>query len=257
MTTLARAGRRTLLSAASPFVVLGLWELLARTRAIDTRFWPAPTTIANNLWDALLHGTLRRDIAVTTVRLIIGIAVGTVAGIAVGLGMGLSRTFRTLIRPLMAMTYPIPKIAILPLFLLVFGIGETTMWAIVAVGAFYLVAMNSFAGIGEIDPIYGETATVYRVSNWRRIWTVALPGALPLMLTGIELGIGVGFLLVVSAEFVNGTSGLGHAIWQAWQTFNVPLMYAALAVIAIYGLIVQMVMRFLHKRLVPWRLENH
>ncbi|MBC6463617.1 ABC transporter permease [Actinomadura sp. HBU206391] len=256
MTTLAGTARRTLLSVASPVVVLALWELLTRTKAIDTRFWPAPTTIASNLWDAFVHGTLRHDVGVTTVRLLIGIAIGATAGIVVGLGMGLSRTFRTLVRPLMAMTYPIPKIAVLPLFLLVFGLGETTMWAIVSVGVFYLVAMNSFAGIREIDPIYGETATVYRVSHWRRIWTVALPGALPLMLTGIELGIGVGFLLVVSAEFVNGSTGLGHAIWQAWQTFDVPLMYAALAVIAIYGLIVQVVMRTLHKRLVPWRIEH-
>lgn len=248
--------RRTLLSVASPIAVLALWELLTGTKAVDTRFWPAPTAIVENLWNAFVHGTLRHDVAVTTVRLLIGIVIGGVAGVAVGLGMGLSRTFGTLVRPLMAMTYPIPKIAILPLFLLVFGIGETTMWAIVAVGMFYLVAMNSFAGIREIDPIYGETATVYGVSNWRRIWTVALPGALPLMLTGIELGIGVGFLLVVSAEFVNGSAGLGHAIWQAWQTFNVPLLYAALAVIAIYGLIVQMVMRILHRRLVPWRAEH-
>jgi ABC-type nitrate/sulfonate/bicarbonate transport system permease component len=253
---LNRFGGRTLLSIASPVVVLAIWEVFARTGVLDTRFWPAPTTIISNLWDALLHGTLRHDIGVTTLRMLIGIAIGGVAGIIVGLGMGLSRTCRALVRPLIAMTYPIPKIAILPLFLLIFGTGETAMWMIVAVGMFYLVAMNTFAGIGEIDPIYDETATVYQVSHWRRIWTVALPGALPLMLTGIELGIGVGFLLVVSAEFVNGQSGLGHAIWQAWQTFNVPLMYAALAVIAIYGLIVQMAMRFLHKRLVPWRVEH-
>lgn len=252
MSALTRSSRLAL-SIASPIVVLVIWEVLAKTNTIDTRFWPAPTTIANNLWDALVHGTLRHDVAVTTVRLLIGIAIGTAAGLIIGLGMGLSQTFRTMIRPIMAMTYPIPKIAVLPLFLLVFGLGETTMWAIVAVGVFYLVAMNSFAGIREIDPIYHETAAVYRISQWRRIWTVALPGALPLMLTGIELGIGVGFLLVVSAEFVNGTAGLGHAIWQAWQTFDVPRMYAALAVIAIYGLIVQIVMRFLHKRLVPWR----
>lgn len=247
---------RTIISIASPIVVLAIWELLSRTSTIDPRFWPAPTTIVINLWDALVHGTLRHDIQVTTGRLLIGIAIGGVAGLIVGLGMGLSPIFRAITRPLMAMTYPIPKIAVLPLFLLVFGLGETTMWAIVAVGVFYLVGMNSFAGIREIDPVFGETATVYRVSGWRRIWTVAVPGALPLVLTGIELGIGVGFLLVVSAEFVNGTSGLGHTIWQAWETFDVPRMYAALAVIAIYGLIVQAILRFLHRRLVPWRVDH-
>lgn len=256
MSALSGKQGRLILSVLSPIVLLSIWQLLADSHTIDTRFWPAPSTIATNLWDALAHGTLRHDIAVTTVRLLIGIGIGTAAGLIVGIGMGLSLTFRAIVRPVMAMTYPIPKIAVLPLFLLVFGLGETTMWAIVAVGVFYLVAMNTYAGIREIDPIYHETAAVYRISQWRRIWTVALPGALPLMLTGIELGIGVGFLLVVSAEFVNGSAGLGHAIWQAWQTFDVPRMYAALAVIAIYGLIVQIVMRFLHKRLVPWRATD-
>jgi NitT/TauT family transport system permease protein len=237
----------------SPIVVLALWELLAETNVLNTRFWPAPSTIASSLWQALAHGGLGHDIWLTTERLVIGLAIGGVLGLAAGLGMGLSRTFRSALRPLIAMTYPIPKIAILPLFLVLFGISERAKWAIVAVGVFYVVAINTFAGINAIDPVFNETATVYRVSWMRRIRTVALPGALPLILTGFELGIGVGFLLIVAAEFVSAQAGLGYNIWLAWQTFDIPLMYASLAVIAVYGLFIQILVRWLHRRLVPWQ----
>jgi NitT/TauT family transport system permease protein len=245
--------RRGSLELISPIVVLVVWQILAKTHTIDSRFWPAPTDVASQLWTALLHGDLAHDTLLTTQRLAIGLLIGGSLGLIAGVGMGLWRPVRIALRPLIAMTYPIPKIAILPLFLVIFGIGETSKWALVAVGVFYMVAINTFAGIQTIDPVFEETATVYRVSWWRRIRTVTLPGALPLIITGLELGIGVGFLLVVAAEFVSAQSGLGYSIWQAWQTFNVPLMYAALAVVAVYGIAIQLVSRWLNHRLAAWR----
>lgn len=248
--------RRVLLFAASPVILLIIWQILAKAGVLDQRFFPAPSDIFSSLHSNIAHGTLVHDTALTTGRLLIGLAVGGAAGLVVGLAMGLSKFVRIALRPLVSMTYPIPKIAILPLFLIIFGLGETSKWAMVSVGVFYPVALNAFAGIREIDPVLRETATVYRVSLWRRISTVALPGALSLILTGFELGIGVGFLLVVAAEFMGSDAGLGHAIWQAWQTFDVSSMYAALAVIALYGLVIQLLMSWLHRMLVPWRAEH-
>lgn len=252
---LSRLGRNSL-ELISPIVVLLIWQFLAKTDIIDQRFWPAPTDIMQQLWDGIFHGDLMHDTLLTTGRLAIGLAIGGVLGLVAGIGMGLWRPVRLALRPLIAMTYPIPKIAILPLFLVLFGIGETSKWALVAVGVFYMVAINTLAGINTIDSVLDETATVYRVSWWRRVRTVTLPGALPLIITGLELGIGVGFLLVVAAEFVSAQSGLGYSIWQAWQTFNVPLMYAALAVVAIYGIAIQMFSRWLNGRLVSWRGQS-
>jgi NitT/TauT family transport system permease protein len=255
MNSFLRRLRRGSLELISPLVVLVVWEILAKTDVIDTRFWPAPTDIIKQLWDGIFHGDLAHDTWLTTVRLLIGLAIGGAAGLIAGLAMGLWRPARLALRPLIAMTYPIPKIAILPLFLVLFGIGETSKWALVAVGVFYMVAINTLAGINTIESVLDETATVYRVSWWRRIRTVTIPGAMPLIITGLELGIGVGFLLVVAAEFVSSQSGLGYAIWQAWQTFNVPLMYAALAVVAIYGIVIQLLSRWLNRRLVAWRAQ--
>lgn len=239
---------------ASPLALLVVWQLLAMLDVIDVRFWPAPTTIVAQLWDALTVGNLIADTWLTTTRLVVGTAIGGLAGLVIGLAMGVSPVARVGFRPLLAMTYPIPKIAILPLFLLIFGLGEASKWAIVSVGVFYLVAMNTYAGVRNIDPIYTEMADVYEISRWKRVRTVALPGSLPLILTGFELGIGVGFLLVVAAEFVAANSGLGHTIWLAWQTFNIPLMYAGLAVVAIYGFAIQASARWLERTLVPWRV---
>lgn len=240
----------------SPIVLLIVWEAVAQLEIMDVRFFPPPTTIIQQFWEALVDGSLIADTWLTTTRLFIGTFIGGVAGIAIGLAMGIWRPARIGFRPLLAMTYPIPKIAVLPLFLLVFGLGEASKWAIVSVGVFYLVAMNTFAGVRSIDPIYTEMAQVYRVSWWSRVRTVALPGSLPLILTGLELGIGVGFLLVVAAEFVAANSGLGHAIWLAWQTFNIPLMYAGLVVVAIFGFIIQAGSRWVERRLVPWRSDT-
>ncbi|MEU7632986.1 ABC transporter permease [Nocardia sp. NPDC049220] len=248
--------RKVVLFAASPVILLILWQVLATAGVLDARFFPAPSAIFDSLRGGLGHGTLLHDTVLTTGRLAMGLLIGGVSGLVVGIAMGLSQFVQTVLRPLVSMTYPIPKIAILPLFLIIFGLGETAMWAIVSVGVFYPVALNAYAGIREIDPIHRETAAVYRVSLWRRISTVALPGSLSLILTGFELGIGVGFLLVVAAEFMGSSAGLGHAIWQSWQTFAVSSMYAALAVIAIYGLVIQLVMSWLHRTLVPWRTEH-
>lgn len=250
----ARARARSLgVEVISPIVVIALWEILAEAKILNTRFWPAPSSIASSLWDALEHGGLGHDVWLTTTRRLMGILIGGGLGLFAGIGMGLWKPVRLALRPLIAMTYPIPKIAILPLFLVLFGLGESSKWAVVAIGVFYLVAINTFAGINTIDPVFNETAIIYRVSWWRRIRTVALPGSLPLILTGFELGIGVGFLLIVAAEFVSANAGLGHRIWLAWQTFDISLMYAALAVIAVYGLFILVLMRWLHRLLVPWR----
>jgi NitT/TauT family transport system permease protein len=249
------AVRRVAVFVASPVILLVIWQILAKAGVLDPRFFPAPSDILSSLGTDIAHGGLLHDVALTTGRLLMGLLIGGLSGLAVGIAMGLSKTVRAALRPLISMTFPIPKIAILPLFLIMFGLGEASNWAIVSVGVFYPVALNTLAGIGEIDAVHQETAAVYRVSVWRRIFTVALPGALPLILTGLELGIGIGFLLIVAAEFMGSSAGLGYAIWQDWQIFDVPSMYAALAVTAIYGLVIQLVMSLLRRLLVPWRAQ--
>ena len=152
--------------------------------------------------------------------------------------MGLNRPIRALFDPLIAATYPVPKSAILPLALLIFGLGEGSKIFMVAIGVFFPVVINTTTGVLEINKIYLDVGQNYKASRWNTFWTIALPGALPVIMTGFKLGIGIGLVLIAVAEMVGAKSGLGYLIWSAWSTFAVEQMYVGLFVIAIIGFLI-------------------
>lgn len=240
-------------SVATPVALLILWEVAARGGFVDTRFFPAPTTIASSLLDLATSGTLWTDTGASVGRLLAGLALGAVPGIIVGLFMGLNRFAKLAMEPIIAATYPIPKSAIFPLFLLIFGLGEVSKIAIVAVGVFFPVAINTAAGVREISPIYRDVGSNFKAGRWNTFRHIALPGALPLVLTGLQLASGMGLMLIVVAEMLGGNSGLGFLIWNSWQTFSVGTMYAALIVISSLGLLLSLAMVEIERLLVPWR----
>jgi NitT/TauT family transport system permease protein len=123
----------------------------------------------------------------------------------------------------------------------------------VAVGVFFPVAINATAGVLEINKIYLDVGRNFRAGRWNTFRTIALPGALPVIMTGIRLGIGMGLVLIAVAEMIGAKSGLGYMIWSAWETFAVEQMYVGLFVIAIIGFAVTIVLNELEKLLVPWR----
>ena len=134
--------------------------------------------------------------------------------------------------PLIAATYPIPKSSILPLALLIFGLGEGSKIFMVAIGVFFPVVINATTGVLEINQIYLDVGRNYKASRWNMFWTIALPGALPVIMTGFKLGIGIGLILIAVAEMIGAKSGLGYMIWSAWETFSVEQMYVGLFMIA-------------------------
>jgi NitT/TauT family transport system permease protein len=250
---MSERGRDRLLSVASPLGLLLLWEIGARTGFVDTRFFPAPSSILVTLWAMLRSGELWLHTSTSLVRLFWGFILGGGPALALGIVMGLSRPVRALIEPLIAATYPIPKSSILPLALLVFGLGEASKIFMVAVGVFFPVAINATAGVLEINKIYLDVGRNFRAGRWNTFRTIALPGALPVIMTGIRLGIGMGLVLIAVAEMIGAKSGLGYMIWSAWETFAVEQMYVGLFVIAIIGFAVTIVLNELEKLLVPWR----
>jgi NitT/TauT family transport system permease protein len=135
----------------------------------------------------------------------------------------------------------------------VFGLGEASKIFMVAVGVFFPVAINATAGVLEINKIYLDVGRNFRAGRWNTFRTIALPGALPVIMTGIRLGIGMGLVLIAVAEMIGAKSGLGYMIWSAWETFAVEQMYVGLFVIAIIGFAVTIVLNELEKLLVPWR----
>lgn len=170
-------------------------------------------------------------------RLFWGFLAGGVPALFLGIAMGLSRPLRAAIDPLIAATYPIPKSAILPLILLIFGLGEASKIAMVAIGMFYPICINAVTGVLEINKMYLDVAKNFRASRAQIFRTVALPGALPFIMSGIKLGVGMGLILIAIAEMMGAKSGLGYMIWNAWEILSVEIMYVGLLVIATLGYI--------------------
>src|SRR4029453_7810079 len=163
----------------------------------------------------LRSGELVTHTAVSLQRLAYGAVLGGVPALVLGIAMGLNRPIRALIDPLVAATYPVPKSAILPLALLIFGLGEGSKIFMVAIGVFFPVVINAPTGVLEINKIYLDVGQNYKASRWNIFWTIALPGALPVIMTGFKLGIGIGLVLIGVAEGVGAKGGRGDRLGGA------------------------------------------
>ena len=247
----------SMLSVLSPIVLLGTWEGLAYAGTIDTRFFPAPSEIFRALWAMMQKQELWSQVGITLTRLAIGFLIGAVPGILIGLAMGLFGPVRAIISPLVDAIFPIPKIAVLPLFLMIFGLGEASKYAIIAVAVIFLVLINTAAGVRNIDRIYRDVGKNYNAGKWMVFMDIALPGALPLIMTGLKLGMGIALIVIISAEFVGAQSGIGYMIWNSWQTLQVEKMYVGLMVIALVGFATSMLLALLERVLIPWKTGNY
>ncbi len=237
----------------SPVVLLLLWEAAARLGWIDARFFPPPSKIAEQAWTLSASGELWTNLWASLKRLFWGFLVGGIPALILGVLMGLYRPIRAAIDPLVAATYPIPKSAILPLILLIFGLDESSKIVMVALGVFYPVLINTMSGVMQIDRIYLDVGRNFRASRWQVFTTIALPGALPSIMAGIKLGIGMGLILIAIAEMIGAKSGLGYMIWNAWQILTVETMYVGLIAIAILGFLFTLALNEIEQRVLPWR----
>jgi ABC-type nitrate/sulfonate/bicarbonate transport system permease component len=240
----------------SPVALLVVWELVIRAGFFDVNFFPAPSAILGRTVELLKEGEVIDHTVVSLRRLCLGFLVGSVPALILGLAMGLYRPVRAALEPLIAATYPIPKSAILPLLLLIFGLGEGSKIAMVAIGVFFPVVINTCAGVREIDKIYHDVGQNFGVTRWHKFRSIALPGALPLIMTGLQLGIGLGLILIVLAEMIGGKDGLGYMIWNSWQLFQVEDMYVGLIVISVLGLVLSLALKELERILIPWRRRS-
>ncbi len=241
------------LSVLSPLLLLALWEGLVRVRALDARFFPAPSSIVGTFAGLIASGELLQHVAVSMKRVLLGFLFGGAPALALGLAMGLSRWARAALNPIIAATYPIPKSAILPLVMLIFGLGDASKVALVAIGVFYLVLINTMAGVLNIPSIFLDVGRNFGARRLQFFLTIALPGALPLIFAGLRLGLGIGLILIVIAEIVGARSGIGYMMWQAWTIFAVERMYVGLVVIAVLGWLAALILDQAERLLIPWK----
>jgi ABC-type nitrate/sulfonate/bicarbonate transport system permease component len=248
------AGRITRLLPPLFWLGAGLaWELGSRSGLISRLFFPAPSTILITLVQSIASGTLLIDLGYTLFRLTLGLAAGGILGLALGLAMGWSGTVRAVAAPVVAAFHPMPKLALLPLALVIFGIGEQSKIVMIGLTSFFPMLINSLAGVQQIDALTLEVARHYHARGWTLFRRVIWPASLPLVLVGVRLALNGALLMTVAVELVLARQGLGASIWLAWQTLRTEHLYAALLVIALLGLASNAAIERITAHLTPWR----
>ncbi len=272
--------RDRLLSIGFPILLLLLWELIVRVGWLDARFFPAPSTVVVALWTMTAKGELlgalwllpeaigkgdwegaqkilsEGHLWISLFRIFGGFFLGAIPGIVLGVVMGMNRTVRVALDPVISAVYVLPKIAILPLVMLIFGIGETSKIVVVGISSFFLVLINTTVGVRDIEPIFFEAAKNYGANRWQTFWHVIIPGALPVIFAGLRLSLGTALIVIIAAEFVAAQYGLGYLIWFSWQTLLTEKMFAGLVVIMILGALFTGGLQFIEHKLMPWEREE-
>lgn len=237
----------------SPLVLLFGWEALSRLGVISPRSLAAPSTILASAWALTITGELPLNLAVSLLRVSVGFALGTALGVGLAMLAGLSRLGEDIVDAPVQMVRTLPFLALVPLFILWFGIGELPKVALVTLGALFPVYLNVFAGIRGIDPRLIEMAQVFGLSRSTLIRRVILPGALPSFLVGLRFALGVSWLSLVVAEQINASSGIGHLITDARDFLRTDIIVVGLMVYALLGLAADALVRALEQRLLRWR----
>ncbi|HBM81597.1 MAG: ABC transporter permease [Clostridiales bacterium] len=244
---------KRVLSIVSPLILLLVWEVLVRIHVLDSRFFPAPTRILMAMWEMIKSGILFSDLKISLTRIFGGFLIGAVPGLIIGLTMGLFPAVKVILDPVIAATYPIPKLALMPLIMIIFGLTEIEKMVVIALGTFFLVLINTVAGVVNLDTIYWDVAKNYGASKKDYYLTVALPGALPMIFTGIKLGMGTALMLIVASEMNGATQGVGYRIWESYSIFNIPEMYVSFIVMSLLGYIFTVVLDELERVIIPWK----
>lgn len=233
---------------SSILVPLGLilgWQLGAQTGLVPRLFFPAPSTILMRVYDLMLDGTMPTQFGATLSRVAIGVALGGGAGLAIGLSMGLSTRINAALDGLVAITHPMPKIALLPLFLVIFGYGENARLILVGLSAIFPMIIASRTAVRGIDPLLLDVCQSYNVTGALWLRRMILPACLPAILAGLRLAINTALIVAISVEMLAANDGLGSMLWFGWQTLRLEDIYAVLLVIGLLGLAINKVITHL------------
>lgn len=236
----------------SPLLLLLIWELSSQLNLIDRRFFPAPSAIAETAWRMIVSLELFEHMGATLRRVGIGYMMGAIPGITLGLILGLSQPARRIFGPIFSALYPVPKIAILPLILLIFGVGDASKFVVIAIGVFFLMFYNTMGGVLQTPQIYMDVARNAGANRFQTFRRIAFPAALPSIFTGLKLAAGSSYIIIAAAEFLGARSGVGFFIWASWQTFAVSRMFVGIVVISVMGYLTILALEALERHFVAW-----
>lgn len=233
-----------------PATILVIWWFASARW--NSPYFPSLEVILDTFVSTWFSDRFRIEVLPTIMRFGVGYLIAIAAGVGFGLIFGLSRTLRLMFEPVLDFFRAMPKTALLPVFIVVIGVGESMKIGIVAFGATWPVLLNTIDGVRGVEPTYIEMSRVYRLGRWSRIFRVILPAAGPQIFAGARLALAIALILVLVAEMLASTNGVGYVILQSQQTFAIPEMWAGLIILGMIGYAVNLLFVLCEGRMLAW-----
>jgi ABC-type nitrate/sulfonate/bicarbonate transport system permease component len=234
------------------------WELFVRWRGIAPIYLPAPSAIAVYLWRMLVDGSMEYHLGVTLLRIFAGFLLAAIAGVSLGLLMGMSRIIARVADAWIAALYPLPKISLIPLLIIWLGTGEAYRIVISAITAFFPIVISTYSGIRQVDPGLLKAARDLGASARQIQLKIVVPAAMPSILAGLQLGMGVTIILIVAAEMIGGSSqsGMGYLLINSGQVMETEKVFATLVVLALMGAVIIKLQQWIDRKIAPWMAHD-
>lgn len=252
-TRLADVFNRYLIYWTVPILIVIVWQVSAQLEWIPTRILPPPTKIIQAAVKLISTGELLSDMAVSTVRALSGLAVGGSIGFILGMSNGLFKLSEKLLDTTVQMIRTIPNLSLLPLVILWFGIGDSARLFLISLGVFFPIYINTFHGIRSVDHDLIEMGQVYGLSRWQLFRQVIFPGALPSILVGVRLSLGIMWLTLIIAETIAVESGIGYLAATAREFIRTDVLIFVVVLYAFLGKLSDVITRLLERHFLKWQ----
>jgi NitT/TauT family transport system permease protein len=245
--------RRTALRLVIAAALLGAWEALPRSGLVNASFLTPASEVLATLWALIASGEIWAHVAVSLRRVALGLSASVAVGVPLGLVMGWFRTFEASVDGPLQAGRQVSAIALFPVFILFFGIGELSKVVIIFWASVWPVLLGTIAGVKAIEPLLLMSARSMGARGPALFRKVILPAAAPSIFTGVRLGAAYAFMVLVAAEMIGANAGLGFLVLHSQEVFRIPEMYAAIVGLALFGLTVNNLLLALERRATAWR----
>jgi sulfonate transport system permease protein len=235
-----------------PVGLVAAWQIAASMRWLDPLFFPSPGRILETAKLLGSTGELGRHTVTTVARVLEAFFIGSAAGVAVGLLMGSAPFWKRSIEPLMNGLNATPKLALLPAFLVLFGLNNTSRLLPAALSCFVLMTIQAASAARAVKPAHIDQARCYGATRRAIYLRIYFPACLPALFTGIRIGLGNALVMVVASEMLGAPAGLGSLIWMTSQTLALDRMYVAIGLCAAIGIVENSIVAAIERRLTPW-----
>ncbi|MBD2776999.1 aliphatic sulfonate ABC transporter permease SsuC [Iningainema tapete] len=243
---------QSLLPWAVPLLIVLLWQLFSSMGWIPNRILPAPLEVINAALKLANSGALGRNIGISAARAIAGFLIGGSIGFALGLLNGISTLAEKLFDTSIQMLRNIPNLALIPLVILWFGIGDTSRIFLISLGVMFPIYLNTFHGIRNVDSGLIEMGKVYGLNTWGLFWQIVLPGALSSILVGVRYSLGIMWLTLIVAETIGADSGIGYMAMNAREFLQTDVVVLSILLYAAFGKLADTVARILENYCLQW-----